>query len=66
MNREIKRPRVAIIGPGSIGLDLMYKIKKHNNFQLAFMIGHNRNSEGLKLDSIFRYLTVESLAAHIF
>ena len=49
MNREIKRPRVAIIGPGSIGLDLMYKIKKHNNFQLAFMVGRNRNSEGLKL-----------------
>ncbi|EEF5707884.1 acetaldehyde dehydrogenase (acetylating) [Salmonella enterica] len=49
MNREIKKPRVAIIGPGSIGLDLMYKIKKHNNFQLAFMVGRNRNSEGLKL-----------------
>jgi len=49
MNREIKKPRVAIIGPGSVGLDLMYKIKKYNNFELVFMVGRNRNSEGLKL-----------------
>lgn len=49
MNHDVKKPRVAIIGPGSIGLDLMYKIKKHNKFDLAFVVGRDNSSTGLKL-----------------
>lgn len=36
MNDKVK---VAIIGPGNIGSDLMYKIKRSRNMELAYMIG---------------------------
>ncbi|PHM62992.1 acetaldehyde dehydrogenase (acetylating) [Xenorhabdus ishibashii] len=49
MNKETKKPRIAIVGPGSIGLDLMYKIKKNNKFEIAFVVGRNKNSEGIKI-----------------
>lgn len=41
---------VAIIGPGNIGTDLMYKIKKRSKFMnLKLMAGIYSTSEGLKL-----------------
>lgn len=47
MNEKID---VAIIGPGNIGTDLMYKIKKRSKFMnLKLVTGIYSNSEGLKL-----------------
>ena len=46
MNERID---VAIIGPGNIGTDLMYKIQKRSKYMnLKLMIGIYENSEGLK------------------
>jgi acetaldehyde dehydrogenase len=43
------RVDVAIIGPGNIGTDLMYKILKRSKYMnLKLMIGIYENSEGLK------------------
>ena len=44
-----ERVDVAIIGPGNIGTDLMYKILKRSKYMnLKLMIGIYENSEGLK------------------
>jgi acetaldehyde dehydrogenase (acetylating) len=44
MNRQLN---VAIIGPGNIGTDLMYKIMRSKRLKLAMMAGIVPNSEGL-------------------
>lgn len=41
--------RAAIIGPGNIGMDLMYKLKRSNYIELDTVTGIIAESEGLKL-----------------
>ncbi|MGQ9616699.1 MAG: acetaldehyde dehydrogenase (acetylating) [Spirochaetota bacterium] len=48
MNGE-KKVKVAIIGPGNIGTDLLYKIKKRSKYMsVEFIVGIYKNSEGLR------------------
>jgi acetaldehyde dehydrogenase (acetylating) len=47
MDKDIKKIKVAIIGPGNIGSDLMYKILRSQHLELALMTGIVE-SEGIK------------------
>lgn len=49
MKNRFSRTRVAILGSGSIGIDLMFKVKACDAFDLAFVVGRNANSDGLRL-----------------
>lgn len=49
MNADSHPARVAILGSGSIGIDLMFKVLASRNLQLAFVVGRNQNSEGLSV-----------------
>lgn len=40
--------KVAIIGPGNIGADLLYKIKRSKNMEVEYVVGR-RESKGLEL-----------------
>lgn len=49
MKTETPRTRVAIIGSGSIGIDLMFKVRNTDTLELAFVVGRNGQSDGLRL-----------------
>jgi acetaldehyde dehydrogenase len=49
MKTNSSRSRVAILGSGSIGIDLMFKVRAASCFDLAFIVGRNTGSEGLRL-----------------
>ncbi len=43
----LQRIPVAILGPGNIGTDLIYKVRRHPAFELVLMAGIDPSSEGL-------------------
>ncbi|AEA62792.1 acetaldehyde dehydrogenase (acetylating) [Burkholderia gladioli] len=49
MKQRTPRTRVAILGSGSIGIDLMFKVKACEQFELAWVVGRNADSDGLRL-----------------
>ena len=49
MSAESRYARVAILGSGSIGIDLMYKVMASKHLQLAFVVGRSTGSEGLRI-----------------
>jgi acetaldehyde dehydrogenase len=44
-----QRTAVAIIGSGSIGVDLLYKVMASKHLELAFIVGRSKSSVGLKI-----------------
>jgi acetaldehyde dehydrogenase (acetylating) len=43
------KARVAILGTGKIGIDLLYKVQRSNHLSCALVAGRNAGSEGLQL-----------------
>lgn len=59
MNTKLK---VAIIGPGNVGTDLMYKVMRNQKFELCMMVGVIPDSEGLRrADSLGIETTAEGI-----
>lgn len=49
MNLMSPPTRVAILGSGGIGVDLMFKVKESPHLKLVFMVGRNKSSTGLQV-----------------
>lgn len=53
----MEKVRVAIIGSGNIGMDLLYKIKRSSVLKCEYLVGRNPESENLKLAKKMGYRT---------
>lgn len=47
MDTGTRRPRVAIVGPGNIGTDLLIKLIRRDVFDVHYMVGVDPESDGL-------------------
>ncbi|MEQ8507667.1 MAG: acetaldehyde dehydrogenase (acetylating) [Rhodospirillaceae bacterium] len=60
------KTRVAIIGTGKIGIDLLYKVQKSNELSCDLVLGRTLTSEGLKLaQQLGAKTSVEGISAII-
>jgi acetaldehyde/propanal dehydrogenase len=65
----MKKIKCALIGPGNIGTDLLYKLKRSTVLEPVWMVGIDPASEGLKLAAEMGLKTtaagVDGLLAHV-
>lgn len=47
--RKVNSIRIAIIGTGKIGIDLLYKIQRSNSLSCVLVVGRNIDSPGLEI-----------------
>lgn len=52
---DLKKIKAAIIGPGNIGTDLLYKLGKSKYLELDTVVGKFKNSKGLKIAAAAGY-----------
>ncbi|NSL50578.1 acetaldehyde dehydrogenase (acetylating) [Calidifontibacillus erzurumensis] len=55
----MSKVKVAVLGSGNIGSDLMMKLRRAKNLQLTTVIGIDPNSDGLKRAKEYGYITFE-------